>query len=31
VPTVRGEAFITAESTLILDPDDPLRFGLVGT
>ena len=30
VPTVRGEAFITAETTLILDPDDPLRFGLVG-
>ena len=31
VPTVRGEAFITAEATLILDPDDPLRFGLVGS
>ena len=27
IPTVTGTAFVTAESTLILDPADPLRFG----
>lgn len=30
VPHVRGRAFITMESDLILDPDDPLRFGFTG-
>jgi 4-hydroxyproline epimerase len=30
VPHVRGRAFITMESELILDPDDPLRFGFTG-
>jgi len=28
VPFVRGTAFVTAESTLILDPADPFRFGI---
>lgn len=27
IPTITGEAFITAETTLILDPADPFRFG----
>lgn len=27
IPTITGEAFITAETTLILDPNDPFRFG----
>ncbi|MFK7829565.1 MAG: proline racemase family protein [Congregibacter sp.] len=27
---VTGSAFITAESTLLLDPTDPFRFGLAG-
>jgi 4-hydroxyproline epimerase len=27
-PRITGEAFVTAESTLILDPRDPFRFGL---
>jgi 4-hydroxyproline epimerase len=27
IPTITGEAFITAESTLLLDPADPFRFG----
>lgn len=30
IPTITGQAFITAESTLILDPADPFQFG-VGT
>lgn len=30
VPHVRGRAFVTAETELILDPDDPLRFGFTG-
>jgi 4-hydroxyproline epimerase len=28
VPTVTGTAFVTAESTLIFDPDDPFRLGV---
>jgi 4-hydroxyproline epimerase len=28
VPTISGEAFITAESTLLLDPADPYRHGI---
>jgi proline racemase len=29
LPTIRGTAYVTAETTLILDPADPLRFGIV--
>lgn len=29
-PTIRGQAWITGESTLWLNPQDPFRFGLVG-
>jgi 4-hydroxyproline epimerase len=28
IPHIRGRAFITGESTLILDPRDPFRFGI---
>lgn len=28
IPTITGQAFITAESTLILDPADPFQFGI---
>jgi 4-hydroxyproline epimerase len=28
VPTIRGSAYITAETTLILDPSDPFRTGI---
>ncbi len=28
IPTITGHAFITAESTLILDPADPFQFGI---
>ncbi len=28
IPTITGRAFITAESTLLLDPADPFRFGI---
>lgn len=28
IPIIRGSAFITAETDLILDPQDPLRFGI---
>jgi len=28
VPTISGEAFVTAESTLLLDPADPYRHGI---
>lgn len=28
IPTITGEAFITAESTLLLDPADPFQFGI---
>ncbi len=27
-PTITGEAFVTADATLLLDPRDPFRFGL---
>jgi len=30
IPHIRGRAFVTAETELILDPDDPLRFGFTG-
>jgi 4-hydroxyproline epimerase len=29
IPTITGRAFITAESTLLLDPADPFRHGIV--
>ena len=29
IPTIRGSAFITAEATLLLDPRDPYRYGIV--
>ena len=28
VPTIRGQAFISAETTLMIDPDDPFGWGL---
>ena len=28
IPVIRGSAYVTAEIDLILDPDDPLRFGI---
>jgi len=28
IPTITGEAFITAESTLLLDPADPFQLGI---
>ena len=28
IPTITGEAFITAESTLLFDPADPFRHGI---
>ncbi len=28
IPTITGQAFITAESILMLDPEDPFRFGI---
>jgi 4-hydroxyproline epimerase len=28
IPRIRGRAYITGESTLIFDPDDPFRMGL---
>jgi len=28
IPTITGQAFITAESSLILDPADPFQFGI---
>ena len=28
VPTITGEAFVTAEATLLLDPKDPFRHGI---
>jgi 4-hydroxyproline epimerase len=28
IPIIRGSAYITAETELILDPQDPLRFGI---
>lgn len=28
IPTITGQAFITAESTLLLDPSDPFRLGI---
>ena len=28
-PSIKGSAFITAESTIILDPNDPFRAGIV--
>jgi 4-hydroxyproline epimerase len=31
VPTITGQAWVNAEATLILDPDDPHRDGIRGT
>lgn len=31
IPTITGQAFITAETTLILDPNDPFRLGIGST
>ncbi len=28
IPTIRGRAYITADSTLLLDPDDPFCWGI---
>lgn len=28
IPVIRGTAFVTAEIELIIDPDDPFRFGI---
>ncbi|WP_395736391.1 proline racemase family protein [Prosthecobacter sp.] len=28
IPTITGTAFVTAESTLLLDPTDPFQFGI---
>jgi 4-hydroxyproline epimerase len=28
VPTIRGQAFVSAEATLLIDPDDPFAWGL---
>jgi 4-hydroxyproline epimerase len=28
IPTIRGSAFVTAEATLLFDPNDPLRTGI---
>jgi len=30
VPTITGRAYVTAESVLRIDPDDPFRWGIVG-
>ena len=30
IPRITGEAFINAEATLLLDPDDPFRMGIRG-
>ena len=29
IPTIRGRAWITGETTFIIDPDDPFRHGIV--
>lgn len=29
VPTITGRAYVTAESVLRRDPDDPFRWGIV--
>jgi len=31
LPRITGSAYVTAESTLIFDDDDPLRFGIRST
>jgi 4-hydroxyproline epimerase len=28
IPRITGSAFVTADATLVLDPDDPFRDGL---
>jgi 4-hydroxyproline epimerase len=28
IPSITGSAFVTAESTLIFDPEDPFRDGI---
>jgi 4-hydroxyproline epimerase len=28
IPSIRGTAYVTAEATLLLDPDDPFRMGI---
>ncbi|TYC60973.1 hydroxyproline-2-epimerase [Rhodobacterales bacterium] len=30
IPTITGQAFVTSEALLILDPEDPYRFGIRG-
>ena len=30
IPTVTGTAFVTAEATLLVDPNDPLKDGIRG-
>jgi 4-hydroxyproline epimerase len=29
VPTIRGRAYISAETTLVIEPDDPFAWGIV--
>jgi 4-hydroxyproline epimerase len=29
LPRITGSAYVTAESMLVFDDDDPLRFGIV--
>lgn len=29
LPVIRGDAYVTADATLVLDPRDPFRFGIV--
>lgn len=28
IPTITGRAFVTAEATVVVEPDDPFRFGI---
>ena len=28
IPTITGEAFVTADATIIIDPRDPFRHGI---
>jgi 4-hydroxyproline epimerase len=30
IPRITGAAYVTAEATLILDPDDPFQMGMRG-
>jgi 4-hydroxyproline epimerase len=28
IPRIKGSAYVTAETTLVLDPDDPFQWGI---